>query len=111
MIAGLIKIPQNAYFRPLCALRPTRWDLLHAVGPIGLTHNCAFGILGSTKRKFLSFYGLLQTLPEIEPVLAQLAGKLTTADLIEEVHKLSVEGSHPAIARDLVRRFIDRKKL
>jgi glycine betaine/choline ABC-type transport system substrate-binding protein len=56
-------------------------------------------------------YGLSQTLPEIEPVLAQLAGKLTTVDLIEEVHKLSVEGSHPAIARDLVRRFIDRKKL
>jgi len=56
-------------------------------------------------------YGLSQTLPEIEPVLVQLAGKLTTADLIEEVHKLSVEGSHPAIARDLVRRFIERKKL
>jgi osmoprotectant transport system permease protein len=56
-------------------------------------------------------YELLQVLPEIEPVLAQLAGRLTTADLTEEVHKLSVEGSHPAIARDLARRFIERKKL
>jgi hypothetical protein len=55
IIAGLFKIAQHTYIRPLCPLRPTRQDIQHAVCPVWLTHNCAFGILGPTKSKFLSF--------------------------------------------------------
>jgi hypothetical protein len=55
IIAGLFKIAQHTYIRPLCPLRPTRQDIQHAVCPVWLTHNCAFGILGPTKSKFLYF--------------------------------------------------------
>jgi hypothetical protein len=58
IIADLFKIAQHTYTRFLCWLRPTRQDIQHAVCPVWLTHNCVFGILGTTKSKFLSLkYG------------------------------------------------------
>lgn len=54
---------------------------------------------------------LLAALPEIETILSRLEGKLSTNDLIAEVHKLSINERHPAIARDLVKKFLTLRKL
>jgi hypothetical protein len=55
IIAGLFKIVQHTYTKPICALHPTRWDIQHVVSVIGLTHNWAFGILGCVKSNFWFF--------------------------------------------------------
>ena len=59
----------------------------------------------------LASRAMLDVLPEVGQALEQLAGFMTSGELVDQVFKLSQQGHHPAIARDLALRFLRGKRL
>jgi hypothetical protein len=51
----------------------------------------------------------MQAIPGLRAALEKLAGIITTAELVDQVHKIRKRGSHPGIAREIAESFLRAK--